>query len=222
MNEGVLGGVTVDVDADAVVVVAERPLAVVSSAPVGGGVVGARALVNLHVAKDFAGDDLAGPIDAFARARGVPAPWVGFLTAAWTEHAEIAVESLDDAVALAVVTVGLTYPVAAGVTAAAATAGIGTINAIVVVDAELDTAALVNAITTVGEVKAAVLAAAEVRCADGTLATGTATDAVAVAATGRGARFRFAGAATAPGGAVARAARRALERGVARWLGART
>ena len=221
MTERALDGVTVDVDADAVVVVAERSLAVVSSAPVGGGVLRARSLVNLHVAKSFAGDDLAGPIDAFARSRGVPAPWVGFLTAAWTARAEIAVERIDGIGALAVVTVGLTYPVAAGVTASAAAAGVGTINTIVVVDAELDTAALVNAVTTIGEVKAAVLAAADVRCADGALATGTATDAVAVAATGGGPRFRFAGPVTAPGAAVARAARHALERGVTRWLEAR-
>ncbi len=121
--------------------------------------------------------------------------------------------------ACAVVTVGLTHPVAAGVIAdAAEPAPVGTINAIVIVDAAMETAALVNAVALVGEIKAAVVLAAGVRCADGRPATGTATDAIAVAATATGTRHRFAGPASVAGRAIARAARAALERGVDRWL----
>jgi iron complex transport system ATP-binding protein len=221
MMDRAIEGIAVAVDAEAVVVVAERPVSVVSSAPVGGGVARVRSLLNVHVAKDFAGGDLAAPIAALARARRLPAPWVGFLTAARTERAEIATDAVDDAVALAVVTVGLTLPITAGVTPAADDAVVGTVNTIVVVDADLETAALVNAVSTVAEVKAAVLGTAGVQGADGALATGTATDAIAVAATGAGPRFRFGGPVTVPGAAVARAARRALERGVARWLESR-
>jgi adenosylcobinamide amidohydrolase len=69
-----------------------------------------------------------------------------------------------------------------------------TINAIVVVDGAAEPAALVNAVVAVTEVKAALLAGADVRCDDGTVASGTSTDAV-----------------------VARATRAALEPGIRRW-----
>jgi adenosylcobinamide amidohydrolase len=228
----VIDGVTVTVDAEAVVVVAGEALDVVSSAPVGGGVVRARSLVNLHVPLDFAASDLETPIERLARARALPPPWVGFLTAAATDRAEIAIARAADVIALAVVTVGLSHPIAAGraedyasassvartADVAAAARAHGTINAIVIVDAAIDHAGLVNAVATVAEVKAEMLAAAGVRCVDGSVATGTATDAVAVAATGRGSRYRFAGPASVPGAAIARAARTALTRGVDRWL----
>lgn len=211
-------GVSVTLDEQAVVLTADRPLVVLSSAPVRGGLVAARALVNLHVDKQFAHVDLDARVATFARGRTLPEPWVGLLTAAATERAEVAVERVDDVVALAVVTVGLTLPVTVARTEPAAVSGAGTINAIIVIDADLDPGALVNAVMTVAEVKTAVLGAAKVRCADGAVATGTATDAIAVAVTGRGPRYPFAGPRTVPGAAVARAAHRALARGVERWL----
>jgi adenosylcobinamide amidohydrolase len=219
-------GVAVTVDGEAVVVVADRALDVLSSAPVHGGVVRAQSLVNLHVMANFSEGDLDARIDGFARARDLPSPWVGFFTAARTENAEIAHASVSDVTAIAAVTVGLSHPIAAGVAPRATPAravGVvtrapaGTINTIVIVDAAIDTSALVNAVAVIAEIKASVLAAAGVR-ADGAVATGTATDAIAIAATGRGARHRFGGAATTPGEAIARAARIAIERGVARWL----
>ena len=50
-----IDGIAIDVDIEAVVVHAERPLRAVSSATVGGGLTEARALVNLHVPKGFRG-----------------------------------------------------------------------------------------------------------------------------------------------------------------------
>ena len=93
-----------------------------------------------------------------------------------------------------------------------------TINTIVVVDAAAEPAALVNAVITATEVKTLALTAAGVRCDDGRLASGTSTDAVVVAATGRGPRCRFGGPASELGAVVARAVREALSAGVERWL----
>jgi len=93
----------------------------------------------------------------------------------------------------------------------------GTINTIAVVDAELEPAALVNLVITLTEVKALVLAEAGV-ATDGHRATGTSTDAVVVAATGRGRALRFGGPISDAGWVVARAARTALTDGVRQWL----
>ena len=212
-------GVTLRVDAEAVVVTAEAPLTVLSSAVVGGGIAKARALVNLHVPKNFPCEAPETVLADFVRRRGVPQPFVGLLTAARTEAAEIACEEARSIRALVVVTVGLDNPVAAGLSPAPAALAPSTINTLVVVDADPSPAALVNAALTVTEVKTAALVAAGVVCEGGLPATGTSTDAVAVAATGRGRACRYGGPASDLGWVVARAVRPALEAGIRRWLG---
>jgi adenosylcobinamide amidohydrolase len=199
-----------------VVVTAAAPLAVLSSAVAGGGLGRARTIVNLHVAKDCPWEGAELRVDAFATRRGLPAPRVGLLTAAWTERASVAEERAQDVGALVIATVGLSNPVAAGWSAPAA-ASPGTINTIAVVDAALVPAALVNLVLTLTEVKALVLAEAGVTW-QGRRASGTSTDAVVVAATGRGRPLAFGGPISTTGWVVARAARAALAAGVARWL----
>src|SRR5207247_8962555 len=82
-----IDGVEVTVDQEAVVVTAAEPLAVVSSAVVGGGFTSARAVVNLHVPKSLRLEETEARLAAFADRRRVPAPWVGLLTSAWTGKA---------------------------------------------------------------------------------------------------------------------------------------
>jgi iron complex transport system ATP-binding protein len=210
--------VDVHVDREAVVVTGAIPLVVLSSAVAGGGFATARAIVNVHVHKNYpwhAGDVA---LDEFTSRRSIPTPWVGLLTSAWTDRAEVAVERGDGVTALAVATVGLGNVIAAGLTPPALAPSASTINTIVVVDADPDPAALVNAVMTVTEVKALVLREAGVRCADGHASGGTSTDAVVLAATGRGKRCRFGGPISDLGWAVARASRAALTAGVRRWL----
>ena len=214
-----IAGVALQIDAEAIVVTAEAPLAILSSAVVGGGFLLARALINLHVPKDFPCESPETSLAELVRRRSVPLPYVGFLTSAWTEKAEVAYEEARGVAALAVVTVGLGNPIAAGRSPLASGSAPSTINVIVVVDADPSPAALVNAALTVTEVKTATLAAWGVLCADGALASGTSTDAVAIAATARGRSCRYGGPVSELGWVVARAARAALEAGIRRWAG---
>ena len=212
-----IDGVEVTVDREAVVVTAGEALAVVSSAVVGGGLTSARTILNLHVSKSLRLEEVDATVTAYADRRRVPAPWVGLLTSAWTEKACLAEAEADGIHALAVVTVGLSNRVAAGLERAAVWSP-ATINTIVVVDAVAEPAALVNAIITATEVKTLALTAVGVRCADGRLASGTSTDAVVAAATGRGPRCRFGGPVSELGAVVASAVREALSPGIDRWL----
>jgi iron complex transport system ATP-binding protein len=214
---GTIEGVEIEIDPDAVVVTAASPLAVLSSAVVGGGLGSARAIVNLHVHEHCRWGDAELRLDAFAVRRGLPAPRVGLLTAAWTERARLAAESARGVSALVVATVGLGNVVTAG-WSPPAPAGPGTINTIVVVDAAVEPAALVNLALTVTEVKASVLAEAGLTSSAGRAVTGTSTDAVVVAATGRGAAVRFGGPISDAGWVVAAAARTALSEGVRLWM----
>ena len=212
-----IDGIETTVDREAVVVTAREPLAVLSSAVVGGGFASARAIVNLHVPKSLRQEDSDALLPAFVDRRRIPGPWVGLLTAAWTERAQVAGECLNGVTALAIVTVGLSNRVAAGTTPVGVWAP-STINAIIVVDAAPDPAALVNTVMTVTEVKTSLLAAADLRCADGHVASGTSTDAIVVAATGRGPRQRFGGPISDLGWVVGRASRAALGAGIQRWI----
>jgi adenosylcobinamide hydrolase len=209
-------GVEVEISPEAVVVTAAAPLTVLSSAVAGGGLGRARTLVNLHVDKDCPWQDAEVRLDAFAARRRLPAPWIGLLTAASTERARVAADSARGVGALVVATVGLSNPVAAGWSAPAGVEP-GTINTLAIVDADLEPAALVNLVVTLTEVKALVLADAGLACG-GQRASGTSTDAVVVAATGRGRALRFGGPISDAGWVVARAARTALTDGVRAWL----
>ena len=211
-----IAGVSVEVGSEAVVVASREPLRVLSSAVHHGGFAEARAIVNLHVGKNDPCTDPAGMIGAFARRAGVPTPWVGLLTGAHTERAVQAEEAAGGFHALAVVTVGLSNPVAAG-SSPVATWAASTINTIVVVDANPEPAALVNAVITATEVKGLALREPGLLAAGGRAASGTSTDAVVIAATGRGAAVRFGGPASEMGWVVARAVRVALDRAIADW-----
>jgi adenosylcobinamide amidohydrolase len=212
-----IDGVATRVGPQAVVVTAQRELVVLSSAPVNGGLARARAIVNVHVPKNFVCADTQATVAAFAARERLPAPWVGLLTSAWTERAETATAAAGDLRALVVATVGLANRSAAGLTAPAQWLP-ATINTMAVVDADPAPAALVNLVATLTEVKTDVLRAAGVCCDDGHAATGTSTDAVVVAATGGGPRCAYGGPVTDLGWAVASAARQALTAGIARWL----
>jgi iron complex transport system ATP-binding protein len=207
----------VDVDAEAVVVRAERPLRAVSSAIVGGGLVQARAIVNLHVPKGFQCAHSERLLDEFARRRFIPSPFVGLLTGAATDKAERAFERREALSVSAIVTVGLSNRSAAGRSAPAVWCP-STINTIVLVDAEPEDAALVNLVITATEAKTLSLAEAGISTREGGVVTGTSTDAVVVAATGRGRHCRFGGPVSELGWLVARAVKSALDAGVARWI----
>ncbi len=219
-RDAMIDGVEVEVDGEAVVVSAMRALTVVSSAVLGGGSGQARTIVNLHVPKGFHCEDTEQALADFARRRAIASPFVGLLTAAWTEDAECAAEQADGLAAWAVVTVGLGNAIGAGRSEALAW-GPSTINTILVVDAAPGPAALVNLVMTATEVKALTLAEAGVRAMDGGPASGTSTDAVVVAATGHGRPSQFGGPASTLGSLAARAVRTAMGAGVRRWLEAR-
>lgn len=211
-------GVEVFIDIEGVAAKASTPLATASSALVGGGLAVVDAILNVHVPKGFACADSTAALAAFARRHAVAGPYVGMLTAAWTEKAETATARRGALSALAITTVGLGNAITAGVSPPAADVSASTINTIVIVDGGGDPAALVNALMTVTEVKTLALIEAGVKGADGHPATGTSTDAVVVAVTHRGAQQRFGGPISDLGWVVAQAAGTALRRGVARWM----
>jgi adenosylcobinamide amidohydrolase len=183
-----------------------------ASAVLGGGLGAVRTWVNLQVPSDYARRD---PDVHLAEVTGgFPGPVVGMLTAA-------SVKDFHDVTcgsARAVATVGLSLPIAAaGRREVAGASRPGTINVLVVTDAALTDAGLVGALQTAVEAKAQALADAGIAACNHTgLATGTASDAVAVACV-PGACIDFAGPATRAGSELARAVHRAVYEGCECW-----
>jgi adenosylcobinamide amidohydrolase len=208
-------GVGIEVTGEAVWVRREEPLHVVSSAVVGAELDRTCHVVNMHVPDGYAGADPEADLRVFARRLGIGGPFVGLMTAAPT-HVAVPVSEAGDGVMVTVVaTVGLGSPVAAGVSPAAPWRP-STINTIVLVDARLAPGAAVNGVITATEAKAGALFEAGVRTPAGAPATGTVTDAVVVAWTGRGRRLSYLGPAAPGGWLVARAVRRAVAAGIVR------
>lgn len=209
-------GLAVEIDTEAVVIRAEHPLRAVSSAIVGGGVAEARSIVNLHVSRGFRCEDSEPRLEDFVVRRSLARPVVGLLTGASTEHAQQVTEQHGGITVWASVTLGLSNRSTAGRSPAMAWRP-STINTIVIVDAEPEDAALVNLVITATEAKTLALAEGGVRSLEGGLVTGTSTDAVVIAATGRGPRCRFGGPVSELGWLVGRAVKAATDAGVIRW-----
>lgn len=219
VQEQPLPGVTVTIGRRAVRVASRRPLRVLSSAVVGGGYGSSREILNVHVDDKYDGERPEEDLAATAVELGVAEPFVGLMTAAYTELARCAVESLGDLTVAAVVSVGLSNTSSAGVTppiggspAEGAAPGPGTINVILLVDGALTPAAMVNAVITATEAKTMTLAEWAVATPEGEAASGTSTDTVVVACTGRGDELCYAGPATPVGWLAARAVRAAMTR----------
>jgi adenosylcobinamide hydrolase len=239
--ETTIPDIRVAIDGLGVTVRSERLLWVLSSAVVGGGFCCVRDIVNMHVDDMPPGTSPEQELFAYAGRLGIGGPFVGVMTAAETQYAQVAAASRDGLTVAAVVSVGLSNTTSAGVSEPVAGAdgasglldgvpdpsdpgavnpgavnpgavGPGTINTILLVDGQLTPAALVNAVITVTEAKTMVLGEWQVRTAEGQPASGTSTDSVVVAATGRGPALRYAGPATTVGWLAARTTRQAIER----------
>ncbi len=208
-------GVEVAVGRDAVWVRSRMPLRVLASSVVGGDLDVTRHVVNMHVHRGYHSPDPGADLRAFAGRLGIVEPFVGLMTAAWTDEARVAWEEADGVRVGAVATVGLGVTESAGLTAPAVWQP-STINVVVLIDATLERAAAVNGVITATEAKIGALIEAGIRTAEGDAATGTVTDAVVVAWTGRGPRVPYLGPATVAGWSLARAVRQAVRGGLPR------
>jgi adenosylcobinamide hydrolase len=188
------------------------PMRVVSTAPLGGGFGIRHHWWNAQVPSDYPGHDVDADVVAIARCLGVdPADAVGMLTAVDVRDEWHGADGGVEVVA----TVGVTHPAWAAVREQAHdpandVAVAGTINVFVAVPARLGDAALVNAACTATEAKAQALVEA------GIAGTGTASDALAVAARLDGRPHTYGGPRSRWGARVARAVHGAVRDGLAR------
>lgn len=202
-------GITAALSSEALVLRGAKELQVLASAVVGGGFMRTSCIINRHVHKDYLHPDPAGDLRAYAAGCGIPEPFVGLMTAVYLDRTQTATWRDGDVTIAAIVTAGLSNPTTPGLSRPASPLP-GTINIILLVDAQLSPAAMVNAVITITEVKTHLLLERGARTPEGYPATGTSTDAVVVACTGRGAMLPYAGPATRVGWLIGQSVRQAL------------
>ncbi|GAA3907811.1 hypothetical protein GCM10022228_17730 [Halomonas cibimaris] len=193
---------------DAIHLRADAPLATLSSALIGGGLGSARDFCNFYVDRDYAGHAPADDLARWLGERDIEAgSAVAMMTAVKLKYAAMHSAPLGNrenaVLTLATAGSGNAVDITAEGTDPRLVAG--TVNVFVFVDAHLTPGALVNACLSVTEAKVAAMRDANVIDAHSqTLATGTSTDCVSIAATQRGAATPYAGSGTELGRAIGR------------------
>ncbi|MGZ0086179.1 adenosylcobinamide amidohydrolase [Caldibacillus thermoamylovorans] len=203
-----LGGLRPVFLADAVVLASPRPLRVLSSALVGAGFQWATHFVNRQVGLDYNCGDAEEEMRGYLKRHGFsPERTIGMMTAVDVHDAVWLQEERKGCSAAVLVTAGVGNAVDAARAwrHQPAAAKPGTINMVIVVDGTLTEAAFVQAVMTATEAKAKALAERSVCDPETrTLATGTSTDSLAVAATQTGRSFSYVGTATELGRTLGR------------------
>lgn len=190
-----------------------RPVRCLSSAVLGGGFSRPQTIFNLHVDKNYCSETPEVDLLSAAEREGLLTPAVGLMTSVRMEHAVYTAE--DGLHVLA--TAGTANAMAAGVTPPWQ-GGPGTINILAYCERAVSDAALAGAAITITEAKVRTLAQAGVRCpVTGEPATGTSTDAFAVACGEGGSPLPYLGPATREGHRLARLVSEAVEGSLRRY-----
>ncbi len=202
-------GVSLTVRADATILISQSPLLTLSSAVVGGGFERTRTILNRRVPLDYDCSHPVQDLQQFMAEQELPEPCVGLLTGVPMHGTRIVSVRQGEITVASVITAGVSNAVISGLTPPAVFVP-GTINTVVLIDAHLVPSAMVNAVITATEAKTSVLQAYNVRTKEGNMATGTSTDALVIACTGRGEALPYAGPATEVGYLIGKSVRQCL------------
>ncbi len=189
---------------DHVLVSLKRPCWILSSAVLNGGWVQAGHLLNMKVQQNFLGEQKSFPTPeetllAYGKGVGINGRFVGMMTSAKMDSFRRVTKAAQGVTIDVLVTVGVSNAKRAGEPAEYRLMGepvtkTGTINLMMLTNAQLTPAAMTEAVMMVTEAKTAVLAQLGVTSPQtGAIATGTGTDAIAVVSGNGPTQIRFCG-----------------------------
>ncbi|MCM3566956.1 adenosylcobinamide amidohydrolase [Neobacillus mesonae] len=184
------------------------PLRTMSSGVIGAGTGWHQLFVNRHVNKDYNCDDHKAEMASFLRANGFePSETVGMMTAVYLEDVEYQYHQTDEFSIFVVVTAGVGNAVDPSKSGQHTFEMVpGTINTWIFVNGELSEEAFIQSIMTATEAKAKAMVDLEVvDKVTGTIATGTSTDSILVAAAQTGKYLEYAGTITPLGKVIGHA-----------------
>lgn len=191
---------------ESVVFQANAPLKTISSAVHNAGIGWYEVFINRHVDQHYNPEDVQQEMSTYLQDHQFSlSKTVGMMTAAHTENVEIQTVNTDFGTIVVAVTVGLGNVVdVSEVYKRQTDECIGTINTWVIVNGELSDEAFLQAMVTATEAKVKALQSENVRDPlSDTIATGTSTDSMLIAATQEGERLPYGGPITSLGKGVA-------------------
>ncbi|MEM3366504.1 MAG: bifunctional adenosylcobinamide hydrolase/alpha-ribazole phosphatase CbiS [Candidatus Methanomethyliaceae archaeon] len=210
MRRTLFDGIDAVMSREAIVIESNRPMKILSSAPVNGGVKVSQRIVVLKVDKNFSEDP-----ERYFKSRAESfgsGEVVCLMTAADLTKLQVT-ERHGGVHVVALVTAGISNATSIGDRFPSET--IGTINTLILVDNDLTEGCMANIIMTATEAKCKALSSLDVRSASSKeVATGTSSDAVLVASTGAGEPLRYAGSATELGRLVGECVEEAVRKAV--------
>jgi iron complex transport system ATP-binding protein len=212
-------GIKAEIRGKNVVIKSSLPLRVLTSSVLSRSYNNFMAILNHQIPKDY---DHAEPKRDFLRtivSLGLPKQTLGLMTAADVNKVSVVNKKHESLTVCAVVTAGVTNPAAAGDNAPKEQPS-NTINTVLLIDGNLTQNCMVNAVMTATEAKSAALRELDIRSRLSTeLATGTTSDMIAVACTGRGRRIMFAGTATKLGELIGKTVKEAVKTAIQKQHG---
>jgi adenosylcobinamide hydrolase len=201
----------------------KKPLKILSSALLNGGLIEANGIINVQV-PEGSGSDIndmhwSGPenflINAANQLQLPKDNVVGLMTAAQMKNVVASTEKYDNVTLTVFVTAGATVAVTAGEPAASKSSQlqkIGTINVIILVDGNLTEGSMVEAVKTATEAKTVAIRELDIRSRfSGDLATGTLTDSIAIGCTKKGEPIQYAGTFTILGELIGKCVREGVK-----------
>ena len=175
-----------------------KPLKVLGSAVLGGELRQARYIFNHTVGKDYHGSDPEQHLRRVIEYLRLGSDVLGMMTTVRVIDTVLSVGRKKALVVAALCTAGAGNPGVAGEPPDKEQGKYqpDTINLILLIDGHLTDAAMVNAVITATKAKVSAIYSTIISLPGGELVTGTTTDAIVVACTGRGEPLRYAGTAT--------------------------
>jgi iron complex transport system ATP-binding protein len=199
-----------------VAIISDTPLNVLSSGIYNGGYKKVNAILNVSVPDNYDDRHLHNdPMDLVYAAQEnlqVTTDFVAMLTAAKIQNLSITTRQTGDVTVVAVATAGWRHGESAGEDITSSHYAPGTINIIVILNANPTDSCLVSLFLTATEAKTAAMNDYDIRSRySGDVATGTITDSLSVAATSVGAKIEFGGPASTIGQLVGSAVRQVVK-----------
>lgn len=174
----------------------DKPVKILSSAVLNGGLCKARVIINHHVAKSFSHRNPQKILRDVADDLNLPDDTVGLMTAVEIQNVAIKTEKTKNMTVCTLVTAGLSYPATAGDETTESTKK-GTINIILLIDRSLTEGCMVNCIQTAVEAKTVALRELDIRSRfSNSTASGSTSDAIMVASMGVDESIKYAGTGT--------------------------
>jgi adenosylcobinamide amidohydrolase len=206
-----IDGVRAEIKDNCLLVHSEKPLKVLTSNHRSQGYDKYSWIINKQVPLDSDHSKLDQLLEKNINKMGLPKHTLGFVTAAKVENAVIISERQQNLTVSAAVTAGVHAAATAGDKATEKLTP-HTVNTIVIIDSNLSVSGMVSAVITATEAKTVVFRELNIKSfISGEIATGTASDAIAVACTGIGKQIAFAGTGSKLGELIGRTVRQATK-----------